>query len=44
MISGAFFIDDTKNKPFRSDDLKLVTMMMDIFHKSKQKFILFLIK
>lgn len=35
-ISGACFIGGTKNQPFRSDALNLVTMMMFISHKSKQ--------
>ena len=30
------FIGRTTNKPFRSDDLNLVTMIMFVSHKSKQ--------
>lgn len=35
-IPGACFIGGTTNKPFRSDDLNLVTMIMFVSHKSKQ--------
>lgn len=34
-VSGACFVGGTKNKPFRSDGLNLVTMMMFISPKSK---------
>lgn len=35
-IPGACFVGGTKDKPFRSDSLNLITMMMFISSKSKQ--------